>query len=103
MKNLKYNFKKNRSMLKAFSLTMFFTILLNLNASAESSLNVKELLQNSFVSYTIMGVGFIVVIVFAVMTSFKGKENEKAKAIHNHDEKAKSNSTSVRRGAPIHK
>ena len=103
MKNLKISSTKNKSIFKVATLTLLFTLLSNVQAFAEGQPSSAEtLLQNPIIKYSVIGIGFIIVVTIAIATSFKGnvdKSSKKPKAV-NHDLKSKVSSNTGRRGAP---
>lgn len=102
MKNLKINTTKNSSIFKVAALTILFTVL----SYNEAVASVEDMLRNPVIKYSLMGIGFIVIIAFTIVTSFKGdkkgRSSNKSKAISHGNLKRKIAHT-VRRGAPIGK
>ncbi len=106
MKNVKISSTKNqnKSIFKVATLTLLFTVISNFQAlAADQGSSVETLLQNPVIKYSIIAIGFILVITVAITTSFKGNVNKptkKPKAINPQNFKHKIASHTARRGAP---
>lgn len=102
MKNLKIKSTKNSSIFKVAALTILFTVFDHYEAMA----NVEDLLRNPVIKYSVIGAGFLLIIVFTILTSFKGGSktttDKKPKAVsHHHHVHPKDKGHLVeRRGAP---